>query len=143
MSHCLENDSMINKRYETPSPTNEMTLNRTNLYKQLVYIKQIVTQTNSTWMLAWQNHLCSLTKTYKILIYGCITMRQHVVYVLELCLTWVTFDLYVGDGGIHSEFYSQFLSIKLVSVLWSPSFYVWLKVVMRVFLRFFLEKIKF
>ena len=38
-------------------------------------------------------------------------MRQHVVYVLDLCLT-LTFDLYVGDGGIHSEFCSLFCRLN-------------------------------
>ena len=36
-------------------------------------------------------------------------MRQHVVYIHDLCMT-LTFDLYVGSGGILSEFYSQFTS---------------------------------
>ena len=30
-------------------------------------------------------------------------MRQNVVYIIDLCLT-LTFDLYVGDEGILSEF---------------------------------------
>ena len=34
---------------------------------------------------------------------------RHVVYLLDLSMT-LTFDLYVGGGGILSEFYSQFLS---------------------------------
>ena len=38
-----------------------------------------------------------------------ITMRQYVVYIHDLCMT-LTFDLYVGSGGILSDFYSQFLS---------------------------------
>ena len=36
-------------------------------------------------------------------------MRKHVVYILDLSMT-LTFDLYVGGGGIRSEFHSQFLS---------------------------------
>ena len=43
-----------------------------------------------------------------IINYGCITMRQHVVCILNLCMT-LTFDLYVGGGGIHSKFYSLFI----------------------------------
>ena len=53
--------------------------------------------------------LCSLTYAYEILAYGCITMRQHIVYILDLSMTF-SFDLYVGGGRILSEFYSQFLS---------------------------------
>ena len=53
--------------------------------------------------------LCSLTKAHQIFAYGCITMRQHVVYILDLSLT-LTFDLYVDGGRYLSEFYSQFLS---------------------------------
>ena len=34
-----------------------------------------------------------------ILAYGCITMRQHVVYILDLSMT-LTFDIYVGGGGL-------------------------------------------
>ena len=30
--------------------------------------------------------------------YGCITMRQHVVYILDLSMT-LTFDLYVDGRG--------------------------------------------
>ena len=41
--------------------------------------------------------LCSLTKAYQILAYGCITMRKHVEYILYLSMT-LTFDLYVGGG---------------------------------------------
>ena len=39
--------------------------------------------------------------------FGCFTMRQQVVYILDLCMT-LTFDLYVGGWGNLSEFYSQF-----------------------------------
>ena len=61
------------------------------------------------WTWVWKGHLCSLTKTksYQILAYECITLRQHVVYILDICMT---FDPYVGVGGILSEFYSQFIS---------------------------------
>ena len=51
----------------------------------------------------------SLTYAYQVLAYGCITMRQHVAYILDLSMT-LTFDLYVGGGGILSKFYSQLLS---------------------------------
>ena len=34
---------------------------------------------------------------------------RHVVYIHNFCMT-LTFYLYVGSGGILSEFYSQFLS---------------------------------
>ena len=34
-------------------------------------------------------------------------MKQHVVYILDLSMT-LTFDLYVGGGGIFSEIYLQF-----------------------------------
>ena len=34
---------------------------------------------------------------------------RHVVYILDLSMP-LTFDLYVGGGGILSEFFSQFLS---------------------------------
>ena len=40
--------------------------------------------------------------------YGCVTMRQHVAYIFDISMT-LTFDLYVGGGGILSEFYSPFL----------------------------------
>ena len=30
--------------------------------------------------------------------YGCITIKQHVVYILDLSMA-LTFDLYVGGGG--------------------------------------------
>ena len=43
-----------------------------------------------------------------IFAYGCITTRQHVMYIRNLCMT-LTFDLYVGGGGIYSEFYSVFI----------------------------------
>ena len=48
-----------------------------------------------------------LTKAYTFLAYGCITMRQHVVYILNLSMT-LTFDLYMGGGVILSEFYPRF-----------------------------------
>ena len=35
-------------------------------------------------------------------------LGQHVMYILDSSMT-LTFDLYVGDGGILSEFDSQFL----------------------------------
>ena len=37
------NECLNNKKYENPSITNEITLNRTKLWKPLIYIKQIVT----------------------------------------------------------------------------------------------------
>ena len=44
-----------------------------------------------------------------------ITMRQHVVYILDLSMT-LTFDLYVcGWRGILSEFYSQFFLSCFIS----------------------------
>ena len=49
----------------------------------------------------------------QILAYGYITMRPHVVYILDLCMILI-FDLYVGGGGILSEFYSQFLSFGMI-----------------------------
>ena len=48
------------------------------------------------------------------LAYGCIIMRQHVIYILDLCMI-LTFYLYVSGGGILCEFYSQFLSCYFVS----------------------------
>ena len=42
-------------------------------------------------------------------------LGQHVVYILDPSMT-LTFDLYLGDGGILSEFYSQFLSLNLLFV---------------------------
>ena len=52
--------------------------------------------------------------------YGCITMRLHVVYILDLCMT-LTLDLYVGGGGNLSEFYSQisscFVSFRLQEII--------------------------
>ena len=36
-------------------------------------------------------------------------MRQHVVYILDLSVN-LTLDLYVGGGGVLSEFHPQFLS---------------------------------
>ena len=53
--------------------------------------------------------LCSLTLEYQILAYECITMKQQNMYILDLSMN-LTFDLYVGGGGILSDFYSQFLS---------------------------------
>ena len=46
----------------------------------------------------WQDPLCFVRKAYQILTYGCIAMRQHIVYILNLCMT-STFDLYVGGLG--------------------------------------------
>ena len=51
----------------------------------------------SPWIWVRQDRLCFLTQACHILAYRCITMRQHVVYILDLCMT-LTFDLYVGDG---------------------------------------------
>ena len=39
-----------------------------------------------------------MTYSYQILAYGFITMRQLVVYILDLSMT-LTLDLYVGGGG--------------------------------------------
>ena len=47
----------------------------------------------SPWISIWQDRLCSMKKAY----------------ILDLCMT-LTFDLYVGSGGILIKFYSQFLS---------------------------------
>ena len=57
-----------------------------------------------------QDRFCTLTQAYQILVYGCFTMRHHVVYIQNLCMTLI-FDLYVGGGGILR--YSQFLSCKV------------------------------
>ena len=48
--------------------------------------------------------LWSLTYAYQVLAYGCITMSQHVVYILDLSMT-LTFDLFMGGGGILSNCY--------------------------------------
>ena len=43
-------------------------------------------------------------------------MRQYVVYILDLRRT-LTFELYVGGGGILTEFYSQLFILILVRVV--------------------------
>ena len=55
--------------------------------------------------------LCSLTYAYQILAYGCITMRQHVVYILDLSIT-LTSELYVGGGGILVSFTHSFYLVS-------------------------------
>ena len=49
-----------------------------------------------TMNLTWQDPL-ALWHSIPILVYGCITRRQHVVYILDLCLT-ITFHLYGVNG---------------------------------------------
>ena len=38
----------------------------------------------SPWIWVWQDFLCFLIEAYQILAYGCITMRQNVLYILDL-----------------------------------------------------------
>ena len=46
---------------------------------------------------------------------GCITMRQHVVYIHHLCMI-LSFDLYVVTWGILSEFLlTVFILFLLIS----------------------------
>ena len=52
------------------------------------------------------------TMAFHIWHMGCIIMRQHAVYIHDLCVS-LTFDPIWGLGGILSEFYSQFLSCFL------------------------------
>ena len=61
--------------------------------------------------------LCSLTQAYQILTYGCITMRQHVVYILYLSMT-LTFDLYVVGGGILSVLLTFFILFIMFLILY-------------------------
>ena len=39
-------------------------------------------------------------------------MRQHVVYILNICMT-LTFDPYVGGGGIFSVFTHSFYLVNI------------------------------
>ena len=60
------------------------------------------------WLWIWQDHLCPLNQAYQLLAYGCITLRQHVVDILDLCMTMI-FDLY-GWRGVSFVSFTQFLS---------------------------------
>ena len=60
------------------------------------------------WLWIWQDHLCPLNQAYQLLAYGCITLRQHVVDILDLCMTMI-FDLY-GWRGVSFVCFTQFLS---------------------------------
>ena len=51
-------------------------------------------------------------------------MRRHVVYIIDLIMT-LTFDIYVGGGGILREFYSQFLSCFDANVYNLDSVYIY------------------
>ena len=46
-------------------------------------------------------------------------MRQHVVYIHDLCMT-LTFDLYVGGEGILGEFYSVFNLLHVILKGYQP-----------------------
>ena len=52
--------------------------------------------------------LCFLTQAYEILAYGCITMRQHVVYILDLSMT-LTLTYMWGGGSLVSFTHSFYL----------------------------------
>ena len=65
----------------------------------------------SPWIWVWQEvfALWHFRHT-KFWAYGCITMIQHVVYILDLSMT-LTFDLYIGVslvGFIHSLYIVKF-----------------------------------
>ena len=51
-----------------------------------------------TWLCVQATAFLSFDIAILRLTYGCITMSQHVVYILDPCMTW-TIDFYVGDGG--------------------------------------------
>ena len=68
-------------------------------YKNTVWLKQKkVKRPTHTMDLSLARCVCSLTKAYQVLAYGCITIRQYVVYILHLSMT-STFELNVVDWG--------------------------------------------
>ena len=50
------------------------------------------------------------------LAHGCITLRQHVVYIHDLCMT-LTFDRYVSLNVINSQFFSCLILGQLIEFL--------------------------